>query len=273
MRQKISKKEIWRNTTSAFVRGMFGFRVFCMYLGCVIAVFFIPKFSMLVDSCIEVLHNKICEDDFKLFYGYSLQQLSTFAETYRAVLVGFAVFGLFLRVGITLWYHLGRSRCLTAVFFVMDVMVCMLYVYLMCSFPIEHPIIILSFILILFFTFVDFLIMKSVFRYRKRLEEAIFQYNEELRKNTGYNRYIPEYQINKPKLDLSYHSVDDRQGVMEHKIAIDEYVKDRTQKGKSVYQKQENDLAEAPAQMYEEENGVKVDTSLGYPRITFEDPE
>ena len=280
MKQKLSKREIWRNTSSAFVRGMFGFRVFCMYLGLVITLFFIPKFSMLIDNCIDVLQNRISKNDYKVFEGFSLEQISIFVEAYKSIFVALTVFGLLLGIGITIWYNIGKSRCLTTVIFVKDVMACMFYIYLMCRFPIFNSLIVLWFIFILFFTFVDFLIMKSIYAYRKKLAEAIFQYNEGNQKSTGNGRYMPEYQINKPKLDLSYHSVDDKKGPMLQKIPIDEYVKDNTKKGKSVYQdvnldKQETEekstLTEITTHDYEQDDGVKVDTSLGYRRITFED--
>ena len=67
---------------------------------------------------------------------------------------------------------------------------------------------------------------------------------------------------------------------MLQKIPIDEYVKDNTKKGKSVYQdvnldKQETEekstLTGITTHDYEQDDGVKVDTSLGYRRITFED--
>lgn len=280
MKQKLSKKEIWHNTSSGFVRGMFGFRVFCMYFGIVITLFTIPKLSMLIDSYFDVLQNRNSEEGYIVFEGFSLEQLSTFIEMYKSILVALTVFGLILKIGITLWYHLGKSRCLSTIIFLKDVMACMLYIYFMCRFPISHSIIVLWFILILFFTSVDFLIMKSIYAYRKKLDEATFQYNEELQKRTGNGRYMPEYQINKPKLDLSYHAAEDKTGSMVQKIPIDVYVKENTNKGKSVYQdvnldkqgtEEKSTFTETTTHAYEEENGVKVDTSLGYRRITFED--
>lgn len=155
--------------------------------------------------------------------------------------------------------------------FILDCMLLATAVGVMCGTLTEGPYVILAFVFLLFLTLADYLIMRSTYRYHKELAHSEL-YQKEPLWSTDKKQYTPEYLVTKPKLNLTYQPVGESAKNIDNRIRIDKYVENQDkQQSKSVYQKEKEITASKNTRDGQEEgDGIRVDTSLGYRRMTFD---
>lgn len=218
-RHEMSKKEIWRDTASMFVRMMFGLELFFMYIGWIGFVFSLSGNLKYLKYILEKLSDAKMQHYDSFSSNISLDSLQNFFESYRVFFLFVLILGLFLSLFWILWFQIGKSRCVAALHVLKDVFVCALFVYALCKFPIVHYLEIILFVVLLAFAFADCLIMKSLYLYHKRLKKERMRTLDQIQEYSGNG-----YHITKPKLDLEFHPIKEVSR-KEEKIPVDDYLK------------------------------------------------
>lgn len=235
MNQSIAKSEIWRSNTGSFVRLMYGLRIFLSYIGIIRYIIFMCMYfsgmGVLERNYQRILNTYLNSDG-----GSS--NLSSYINDYMAmnkmITVFIICFNLFVITGTVLWYHLGKSRVLATLYFIIDIIVCMLVIGTINNS--NGVVILVLFLLLLFVTLTDFLIMRGMYHYHEMVAREKLKYEERIRRNAEKSKYPSEFQITKPKLNVTYSNSKDSSAKQEKKIKIDDYLADKTIEGKSVYQ-------------------------------------
>lgn len=312
------KKEIWRSNASLYVRFVFGLVVAMRYLT-IVGAFFTGISVMSETSRFSMVQFKDALKSVDVFdeYNVPMNQLNSIIPVSKAVLLLYIGISILISVLITLWYHLGKSRVITTIHFATYCLCTVMCVAAMCKLPMENSALVYSFAVLLLFTLSSFLVMRSTYKYHHIL------YKEKIRLDspaayTDRKQYTPDYQVKKPRVDISYNPGNETVRNRENKIKIDGY--SNGDQNASVYQNvseqeqpiveelKEQPIVEEPVEQikksdeeikdivsdlpaedetikdscdetvledskrsYEEEDGIKVDTSLGYRRITFDD--
>lgn len=240
MKQAVSKKDIWRNNTSAFVRFMYGFRIFGLYLSIVIFVLGLCMFLTGIDErSMSYLQVIMIRTQLHMGNKNLLVNIRDYAVMYKMVITAVALLYLFLVALATLWYQFGKSRVMAVLFVIGDFAGFASYIVLLCLSPVFDYVLVIAFVLLLVFMFADFLIMKSIFRYHGALAHEQFKYYDMIRRNAEKRKYPAEYQVSKPKLDITFSNNHDTTEVEEKKINIDEYLDKNAEEPHSIYQKKE----------------------------------
>ncbi len=264
MIQKKSKREIWRESSSVLIRFIYALRYLFLYLKYILLVVYSKRIVMILSN---VKSWKIHDELLRNIYEEWIEAILALDIFTKPVVITSLIIIVLIGIAFTIWYHIRKGIVASFILYVKDCCRIIFYVYGLCRYPIYHMYQITIFIFLLFLTLVDFRIARSIYVYNRKLEENKLHYEKSLQQNGFKSRYLANYKFTKSEPDqpfqiekMARNSTKD-----EKKIKIDKRFVDGDVH--NIYGSTEK------SQKVKPKDGMVVDTSLGYRRITFEDIE
>lgn len=238
MNKQLPKNEIWRNQVSPMARFLFGVRVFLYYVGFVLSCFNVLVQVGLIHTGLNgYLENAIKRNAFSSNNStVSLGDLSSMIAVSQSVIVLIYLFSLIVSFLMILWYHIGKSRVITTLNFICNLILFLLVLFLLVFSYLDLMVVAISLLIILVFLVGDFIIMRGTYQYHRALANVKFNEQDRITRAVEKGRSNQQFQITKPTLEHVYYPMKETKKSEAEAIKMDEYLNNKSMQGSSIYQ-------------------------------------